>query len=67
MQITGQLTGSLVVQHFDDAETRADDLDPISKKLLDAVACFERKQYKSAASYAADAIDMITSQHGVHL
>lgn len=67
MQITGTLSGGLVVEDITDSSDRdADDYDATAQKLLDALRAYQRGQVKAAAAYAVDAINSIARDHSIN-
>lgn len=64
-QTTGMIEG-LDIEEFDDADTREDDIDPIAQKFLDGFRQYQQGNYKAAAAYGVDAVNMIASEFGVH-
>lgn len=64
-QTQGTVSGLVIAEHHD-AETRADDLSPIAKKILDAYDRIQRDQPKAAAAHLVDAVNMIAAEYSLN-
>lgn len=62
-QITGTVSGGLVIEQVDDAETRADDLSAVEELLVQALRNVRLGQHKAASDAMVHAVNMHAKEH----